>query len=128
PRDTPGHTHPDVRITKGTYIKTNRWESWPAAMTCLRAEVSPYIFPFHPIHVRPVDHAVPARSGIITRKIPIALVVRAGNMQIIQCLVDHFHLGFDMRTSDDTRYLCGDLFVSKRCIYGFDIILHLLFR
>lgn len=53
--------------------------------------VSSYIFPFHKIHEGPVANAVATGSGIISGKVPVALVIGAGFMKCFNCLENYFY-------------------------------------
>jgi hypothetical protein len=64
---------------------------------------------FDKVDERIRNHFIPSGGGISTGKVPVAFIIWACQMKILNGLEYNFHLGSDTPWRNDLRYFIGNL-------------------
>ena len=89
--------------------------------------VSPLVLTFHPVNEGAIHYFIAAGGRIIAAEIPVAGMARAGFVQVIKGLIDHFNFAVYFFWSDDLCYPVGYFLVCKRLINCLHIIGNIFF-
>ena len=78
--------------------------------------ICPLVHPFHVIHESAVYHLVAPWGGEVAGEIPVACVVGAGFVDVVNRLVDYLHLGINEMIFSDYRNLARDFIIGELVI------------